>query len=60
VGGHKEDDLILAMAVSAQAQYLVTRDEKLRKLAAFQGVVIVSPREFLGILRAHPSELAQG
>ncbi len=56
VATHSEDDLILATALSAQADYLVTGDEKLRKLATFRGVVIVSPREFLQVLKADPPE----
>ena len=50
VANHPEDDLVLATAVSAQADYLVTGDSQLQKLAAYQGVTIVSPREFLDVL----------
>jgi predicted nucleic acid-binding protein len=41
---------ILVPAVSARADYLVTGDRQLLALHAFQGVQIVSPREFLSIL----------
>ncbi len=44
------DDLVLATAVSAAADYLVTGDRKLRALGSFQGVRIVTPREFLDLL----------
>jgi uncharacterized protein len=47
VASHPEDDLVLATAVSAAADYLVTGDKQLRRLGAFQGVPIVSPGEFL-------------
>ena len=47
---HPEGDLILATAVSAQADYLVPGDRQLLTLQSFQGVQIVSPREFLTIL----------
>jgi putative PIN family toxin of toxin-antitoxin system len=50
VASHPEDDLILATAVSARADYLVTGDRQLLALQSFQGVQIVSPREFLAVL----------
>jgi putative PIN family toxin of toxin-antitoxin system len=50
VATHPEDDLVLATAVSAQADYLVTGDTKLQRLGSYQGVTIVSPREFLDVL----------
>ncbi len=50
VATHPEDDLIIATAVSAQADYLVTGDAQLLKLATHEGVKIVSPREFLSLL----------
>ncbi len=50
VASHPEDDLILATAVSARADYLVTGDRQLLALGTFQGVQIVSPRDFVAIL----------
>ena len=50
VATHPEDDLILATAVSAQADYLVTGDKQLLALGSFQGVRIVAPAAFLAIL----------
>ena len=50
IATHPEDELVLATAVSAQADYLVTGDSQLQKLAAYQGVTIVSRREFLDVL----------
>jgi len=47
---HPEDDLILATAVSARADYLVTGDRQLLARGQLQGVQIVSPRDFLAIL----------
>ena len=46
------DDEVLGTALSGSAEYLVTGDRKLRELGAYQGVQIVSPREFLEILAA--------
>jgi uncharacterized protein len=54
VATHPEDDLILASAVSAQVDYLVTGDQQLQRLGSYQGVTIVSPRRFLEILAAQP------
>jgi len=50
VATHPEDDPILATAVSGNAEYLVTGDDKLQRLGSYQGVTIVSPRQFLDIL----------
>jgi putative PIN family toxin of toxin-antitoxin system len=50
VASHPEDDLILATAVSAQAEYLVTGDRQLLVLGQYQGVQIVTPRDFATIL----------
>lgn len=47
VATHPEDDLMLATAVSAAAEALVTGDKGLLQLGAHLGVVIVSPRAFL-------------
>ncbi len=50
---HFEDDLVLAVAVSAKANYLVTGDGPLlRKVGnSYQGVKLVTPNEFLKILQ---------
>ena len=50
VATHPEDALVLATAVSARADYLVTGDKKLQRLAAYQGVTILAPRAFLAVL----------
>lgn len=56
---HPEDDVILATAASARADYLVTGDGQLQRLGAHQGVTILSPRAFLDVLNAHlPLDLA--
>jgi uncharacterized protein len=47
---HPEDDLILATALSARADYLVTGDRQLQALHTYHGVQVVSPREFVTIL----------
>src|SRR3954468_7962192 len=51
VAKHAEDDLILATAVSAQADYLITGDGPLiRAVPTYEGVRLVTPRQFLEIL----------
>src|SRR5919199_2323151 len=47
IATHPEDDVILATAVSAQAQYLVSGDRKLQRLATYKGIRILSPAAFL-------------
>jgi putative PIN family toxin of toxin-antitoxin system len=55
VATHQEDDLVLATAASASADYLITGDQKLRDVARFRRVAIRTPREFLelGIVQGH-------
>jgi putative PIN family toxin of toxin-antitoxin system len=50
IGEDLEDDLVLATAVAGQAEYLVTGDRHLQGIAAYQGITILSPRQFLTIL----------
>ena len=51
VATHPEDDLVLTTAVSGQVDYLVTLDRQLLRLGVYEGVRIVSTREFLAILQ---------
>jgi putative PIN family toxin of toxin-antitoxin system len=50
VATHPEDDVILATAISAKADYLVTGDTKLQDLGTYHHVTILSPRKFLETL----------
>lgn len=50
VATHPEDDLILATAVSAHADYLVTGDQPLRRVGSIHDIPIVSPADFLEAL----------
>ncbi len=50
VAPHAEDDLVLAAAVSAQADYLVTGDKRFQRIVTYEGVSIISPRAFLDLL----------
>jgi putative PIN family toxin of toxin-antitoxin system len=47
VATHPEDDMILATAVSAKADYLVTGDTKLQAIGTYKAVTILSPKRFL-------------
>jgi putative PIN family toxin of toxin-antitoxin system len=47
---HPEDDLILATALSGEAQYLVTGDTQIQSLGTYHGITILSPRAFWDIL----------
>lgn len=50
VASHTEDDRILEAAVAGKSTYLVTGDAQLQKLKTFQGVHILSPRQFQALL----------
>ena len=58
IASHAEDDLVLAAAVSARVDYLVTGDKQLLKLGQYEGVIIVSPRDFLARLEQQEDEEA--
>lgn len=61
VATHPEDDLVLATALSAGADFLVTSDRRFRaRIPTYQGVTLLSPAEFLAMLRNlfHPGELS--
>ena len=47
-----EDNLVLATGRLAQAEYLVTGDRGLLDLVEYEGMKIVSPREFVELLRS--------
>ena len=46
-----KDDAVVACAVEGQADYLVSGDEDLLVLHAYEGTQVVTPRRFLEILR---------
>jgi putative PIN family toxin of toxin-antitoxin system len=51
IATHPEDDPILATALSAHVDYLVTGDQRLRdRVPSFQGIPLVSPAAFLNVL----------
>jgi putative PIN family toxin of toxin-antitoxin system len=50
VATQPKDDLVLATAVSGEADFLVTGDKPLQALGAYRQVTIISPRLFLDLL----------
>jgi putative PIN family toxin of toxin-antitoxin system len=52
IAAHPTDDLILAAAMSAEANVVVTGDRQLRSIDMYQGIAIRTPREFLTFLEA--------
>lgn len=50
IATHPEDDLVLATAASAAADFLGTRDRQLLKLETFHGVRIVHPADLVSLL----------
>lgn len=51
VATHPEDDLVLATALAGACRYLVTGDGPLRKVSMYRGISIITPAEFLQVLR---------
>jgi hypothetical protein len=45
------DNMFLECTIEAEADYLISGDRHLKKLESFQGIQIVSPREYLSRLR---------
>lgn len=52
IATHAADDPVIATAVSARADYLVTGDRELRAIGSHGGVSFITPAEFLTILDA--------
>lgn len=50
VAKHSEDDLVIATALSGRADFLVTSDIPFRRVGEYEGVTILTPREFLDVL----------
>lgn len=46
-----DDDVIVACAIAADADYIVSRDKDLLDLGEYQGIKIVSPEVFIAVLR---------
>jgi len=51
-----DDDKIIACAIAAGAEFLVTRDRDLLSLGSYAGVAIVAPEDFLHRVRAQSND----
>ena len=49
-----DDDKIVACAVAAAAEYIVSRDHDLLSVGSYGGVAILTPEAFLRIARQQP------
>ena len=47
-----DDDMIIACAIAAGADYLVARDNDLLTLKEHEGIAIITPEAFLMVLRS--------
>ena len=52
-----DDDKIIACAIAARAQYIVTRDRDLLSLVAYGDITIASPERFVAVVRAEYGRL---
>lgn len=50
------DDFIIATAVKANAEYLVARDKDLLTLGRHENISIITPKDFLQILKNNTQE----
>jgi putative PIN family toxin of toxin-antitoxin system len=51
-----DDNIVLACAIKAQADYVLSYDPHLTVLGEHQGITILTPKEFLPILKQQQSE----
>jgi hypothetical protein len=49
-----DDDKYLGVALEGRAEYIISGDHHLRDLGEFQGIQILSPRQFVDVLKALP------
>jgi putative PIN family toxin of toxin-antitoxin system len=47
-----DDDMVVACALAADADYLVSRDQDLLALGEYEGIKMIKPEAFLHLLRA--------
>lgn len=45
------DDMIIACAIKADADYIITHDDDLLSLGTYKKIIITSPEEFIDRLR---------
>jgi len=47
-----QDNMFLECAIAAHAGFIISGDRHLRKITAFRGIPIVSPREYLRLAQS--------
>ena len=52
VNSDPNDNMVVACALKAQADYIVTRDNDLLSLENYEDIKVVTPEKFMGILRS--------
>jgi putative PIN family toxin of toxin-antitoxin system len=45
------DDMVIACAVAAAADYVVSRDDDLLALGSYEGIAMITPEAFMDVLR---------
>jgi uncharacterized protein len=55
-----DDNRVLECAKAAGAQYIVSGDEDLEQLKEFEGIVILSPAQFMTVLKRRPKTQETG
>jgi putative PIN family toxin of toxin-antitoxin system len=48
-----QDDMVIATALHAHMAYIVTRDDDLLSLGSYEGMTMITPEAFMGLLREH-------
>lgn len=56
VANDPNDDMVVACAIKAKAQYIVTRDDDMLVIKKYKGIKIVTPEEFMEVLRGNISK----
>ena len=51
INSNPDDNMVVACALKAQADYIVTRDNDLLSLENYEDIKIITPEKFIGILR---------
>jgi putative PIN family toxin of toxin-antitoxin system len=46
-----KDDMVIATARKAQASHIITRDNDLLSLGEYEGITMITPKAFMGLLR---------
>jgi uncharacterized protein len=52
-----DDDKIVACAVAAGVQYIVTRDDHLLSIGSYSGIAMTAPEEFIHLIRREQGHL---